>query len=128
MNAVATSKSRLLNWFEGVTLIGILQGLPVYASAALMLRMFDRDLVRPDRSFILLIVIAIFIYAIATSLLGGSRAPKILRNGYEPIFFDPTLSLTDKIARWRTQPRASVQLLASVLMLSVLAVAVLSIG
>jgi hypothetical protein len=129
MNAIVFApKSRLLNWFEGIALGSILQGFPIYASAALILRVADRDMVHPGRGVIFFVVIANFIYGTLSSLLGGPRGRKFFKHGYEPVFFDRTLSFTDKIARWRVQPRVTVQLLSAVIMLSVLAVAVLSKG
>ena len=44
------------------------------------------------------------------------------------MFYDPRLSFVDKIALWRSQPLASLQLVTSVLMLSVLAVGVASMS
>jgi hypothetical protein len=43
------------------------------------------------------------------------------------VFFDASLSFSEKIAQWRAQPKASSQLLATVIMLSLLAVAVASV-
>ncbi|MEN3290617.1 MAG: hypothetical protein V7634_4917, partial [Bradyrhizobium sp.] len=38
MNTIVVApKSRLLNWFEGMALVSILQGFPIYANAALIL-------------------------------------------------------------------------------------------
>jgi hypothetical protein len=128
MNAITAPKSRLLNWLEGVTLAGILQGVPIYANAALILRLFNHDMVRPEHGVIIFVVSATLVYALLAPLLGGPRCRKIFKHGYEPIFFDPTLYFADKIAQWRTQPRVSVQLVSTVLMMSLLAVAVLSMG
>jgi hypothetical protein len=50
----------------------------------------------------------------------------IFKYGYEPLFFDPLLPLADKVAQWRAQPRVSVQLVTSIIMMSLLAVAALS--
>jgi hypothetical protein len=128
MNAVAAPKLRLLNWLEGATLAGILQGVPIYANAALILRLFNHDMVRPEHGVIFFVVSATLVYALVAPLLGGPRCRKIFKNGYEPIFFDPTLSFADKVAQWRAQPRVSLQLLSTVIMMSLLAVAVLSMG
>jgi hypothetical protein len=129
MNTIVVApKSRLLNWLEGVALAIILQGGPIYASAALILRLANHDMVHPGRGLIFFLVIANFIYGLLSSLLGGPRGRKFFKHGYEPVFFDRTLSFADKIAQWRVQPRVTVQLLRAVIMLSVLAVAVLSLG
>jgi hypothetical protein len=58
----------------------------------------------------------------------GPKFPRFFKNGYEPLFFDATLPFAEKISRWRTQPTASLQLLTTVIMLSLLAVAVASVG
>ena len=44
------------------------------------------------------------------------------------MFYDATLFFGEKIARWRVQQMASVQLLTTVMMLSLLAAAVVSVG
>jgi hypothetical protein len=128
MNAVAAPKSRVLNWLEGVTLAGILQGVPIYANAALILRLFNPDMVRPEHGAITFVVNATLVYALLAPLLAGPRCRKIFKHGYEPIFFDPTLSFADKVAQWLAQPRVSLQLLSTVIMMSLLAVASLSAG
>ncbi|WP_377829104.1 hypothetical protein [Bradyrhizobium lupini] len=46
----------------------------------------------------------------------------------EPKFFEAHLSLADKITAWRTQPVASLQLMTTVLLLSVMAVVTASLG
>jgi hypothetical protein len=48
-------------------------------------------------------------------------------HAYAPCFFDKTLSFSEKIAQWRIQPAATVQLVTSLLLLSLLAVGVASI-
>ena len=61
----------------------------------------------------------------------ASEVPKLparFRQGYEPVFFDATLSFSEKIAQWRIQPAASLQLVTSVIMISVLALGVVSMG
>jgi hypothetical protein len=50
----------------------------------------------------------------------GAAFPRV-KSGYEAQFFDANLSLSEKIARWRAKPATSVQLMASVLLLSLLA-------
>ena len=78
------------------------------------------------------VVVAIFgttatlIYALATPWL-GPRFPRLFKSGYEPLFFDATLSFTEKLSRWRTQPATSLQLVTNVTLLSLLAVGVTSL-
>jgi hypothetical protein len=45
-----------------------------------------------------------------------------------PLFFDASLPLIEKSARWRTQPVTSLQLVTNVMLLSLLAVGVASVG
>jgi hypothetical protein len=49
----------------------------------------------------------------------GLAFPRV-RSGYEVEFFDASLSFPEKIARWRAKPTNSLQLMASVLLLSLL--------
>ena len=58
----------------------------------------------------------------------GPSFPAVFKTLYEPKFFDATLSLSDKITEWRTQPVASLQLVTIVLLLSVMAVVTASVG
>ncbi|MGC2082443.1 MAG: hypothetical protein WA702_03675 [Bradyrhizobium sp.] len=126
MTAIVAPKSPFANWLEGVILTAILQGLPTYAGAALMLRLARQDLVRPEWGAISFVVIATIAHALLTPLLSGPRCRMIFKYGYEPLFFDPLLPLADKVAQWRAQPRVSVQLVTSIIMMSLLAVAALS--
>ena len=73
------------------------------------------------------VVLASIFHALATPWL-GSKFPKFFKNGYELLFFDASLSFAEKIAQWRTQPVTSLQLVTTVLMLSLLAVGVASVG
>src|SRR3569833_3387999 len=114
MNTIVVAPmSRLLNWFEGIALASILQGFPIYASAALILRLAHHHMVRPGHGVLLTVVSATLIFAVLASLLGGPRCRKFFKNGYEPLFFDRTLSFADKIAHWRVQPRVAVQLVSA---------------
>ena len=73
------------------------------------------------------VVLASIFHALATPWL-GSKFPKFFKNGYELLFFDASLSFAEKIAQWRTEPVTSLQLVTTVLMLSLLAVGVASIA
>ncbi|VIO80177.1 hypothetical protein [Bradyrhizobium ivorense] len=77
MNAIAAPKSSAQNRLEGFALTALLQGLPTFAAAVLVL--------------------------------------------------DAGLSVSDKIAQWRSQPTVSAPLVSTVIMLSLLAVAVVSV-
>ncbi|WP_271589265.1 hypothetical protein [Bradyrhizobium sp. CCBAU 53415] len=58
----------------------------------------------------------------------GPSFPHLFKTVYEPKFFEAHLSPSDKIAAWRTQPIASLQLVTIVLLLSVMAVVTASVG
>lgn len=75
----------------------------------------------------ILVVLASLVYALVGPPL-AHKFPKLLGNGCEPLFFDANLSFAEKIAQWRTQPAASLQLVTTMLMLSLLAVGVVSVG
>jgi hypothetical protein len=73
------------------------------------------------------VVLAALFYALLTPWL-ARKFPNRFRHGYEPLFFDASLSFIEKIARWRTQPVTSLQLVTNVMLLSLLAVGVASVG
>lgn len=126
MITIATPKSQFTNVIEGFALTVVLQAVPIYAAASLMLKLLRSDLVTPSRG-LSTFVAAILIYALLVPLL-GRRFPRSFKNAYEPLFFDATLPIADKIAGWRAKPHVSLQLVASTIMLSMLAVAVVSVG
>ncbi len=117
MTFITASKSGPLNWLEGFALTTILQGFPIFAAASLMVKLLgdsrgssSRDSpLRWRRS------------STASSSSRSESAFPTVKNGYEAQFFDASLSFSEKIARWRAKPATSVQLMASVLLLSLLA-------
>jgi hypothetical protein len=124
---VAARKSHAQNLLEGFALTTIFQSFPTFATAVLLLKLFgDRDLVGDPGVAIFVIFASLLRGVLAVSL--GARFPAICKTIYEPKFFDSQLSLSEKIIEWRTQPTASLQLVIFVLMLSVLAVMVASVG
>jgi hypothetical protein len=68
---------------------------------------------------VLTIAMALVFYSIFVVSV-GSAFPSV-KSGYEAKFFDASLSFSEKIARWRAKPATSLQLMASVLLLSLLA-------
>lgn len=123
----AARKPRLHNALEAFALTAILQSFPTFATAALLLKLFgNRDLVG-DPGVAIFVVLASAVHAVIAVTL-GPMVPALARLLYEPSFFDPDLSLADKITEWRTHPAASMQLVAIVLMLSVMAVVTASVG
>jgi hypothetical protein len=128
MNAVATPKSPALNLLEGMTLTAIFQAFPTFTAAALLVKLSGSEAIvgRPG-GVALFIGLAMLFQTLAVTFL-GPLFPRFFKNAYEPLFYDATLSFGEKIARWRVQPPAALQLLTTVMMLSLLAVAVVSRG
>ena len=56
------------------------------------------------------------------------KFPKFCKRGYEPLFFNAGLSFVEKIEKWRAQPTTSLQHVTNVLLLSLLAVGVVSLS
>jgi hypothetical protein len=128
MNAVAAPKSHRVNLLEGMTLTAIFQGVPTFAGAVLLLKLVgSSQIVGQPGGVAIFVALATLIHAVAMPYL-GPRFPKFFKNSYEPVFFDATLSFSEKIFRWRTQPTTSLQLVTIVMMLSLLAVATASMG
>ncbi len=119
MPFVAASKPAPLNWLEGFALTTILQGFPIFAAASLMVKLLGDD---HGGSHVLTIMLASVFYSIFV-IAAASAFPRI-RSGYEAGFFDAGLSFSEKIAHWRAKPTTSIQLMASVLLLSLLAMIV----
>ena len=126
MNALAAPKSPQLNRLEGVALTCIFQGFPTYASAVLMLKLMGAHEIVGDRwGAAIFVVLASILHGLFTPWL-AAKFPKF-RDAYAPCFFDETLSFSGKIEQWRTQPMVSVQIMWTLLLLSLLAVGVASI-
>lgn len=120
MPFITASKSGPLNWLEGFALTTILQGFPIFAAASLMVKLLGHD---RGGNHVLTIAMASIFYS-CLAIWAGSTFPRFAKNAYEPLFFDASLSFSDKIACWRAKPATSMQLVASVLLLSLLAASV----
>jgi hypothetical protein len=116
MPFITTTKPAPLNWLEGFTLTTILQGFPIFAAVSLMVKLLGDS---HGGSHVLTIAMASVFYSILVISVG--IAFPAIRSGYEAQFFDAGLSFPEKIARWREKPATSMQLMASVLLLSLLA-------
>jgi hypothetical protein len=128
MTAITAPKSRMMNWLEGVTLSAILQGLPTFTGASLILKLAGSGhIVNGTGGVLIFVLTTSILYALLTPGL-AAKFPRFFKNSYEPIFFDKSLSFSEKVLRWRTQPMASLQLLTNVVMLSLLAVAAMTVG
>ena len=111
-----------------MTLTAIFQAVPTFAAAVLLLKLVGSSQIvgQPGGAAFFVVMASIF-YALVTPYL-GTKFPKAFRNSYEPLFFDAKLSFSDKIFRWRMRPTVSLQLVTIAMMLSLLAVAVVSVG
>jgi len=128
MNAIAAPKSPAQNRLEGFALTAILQGLPTFAAAVLMLKIVGaREIVGERYGAAIFVVLASLVYAAITPQL-AAKFPKRFAHAYAPMFFDASLSFSEKIAQWRSQPGVSLQLMTTVIMMSLLAVAVVSVS
>jgi hypothetical protein len=128
MNAITAPKSHRLNLLEGMMLTAIFQAVPTFAGAVLLLKLVgSSQIVGQPGGAAIFVATATLIYALVTPYL-GPKFPRFFKNSYEPLFFDPTLSFSEKVFRWRTQPTTSLQLVTIVMMLSVLGVGVASVG
>jgi hypothetical protein len=124
MNAIVAPKSRGLNWLEGFALTFLMLGFPTFASAALLLKLVRHDIAG---GVVLFVVLTSVLHGLFTPWL-APKFPKLFRHGYEPLFFNASLSFVEKIEKWRAQPTTSLQLVTNVLLLSLLAVGVMSMG
>jgi hypothetical protein len=128
MNAITESKSPAHNRLEGFALTALFQGFPTFAGTALLLKLTgSHEIVGQRYGAAIFVVLAALFFALITPWL-GRKFPGRFRHGYEPLFFDASLSFSEKIARWRTQPVTSLQLVTNVMLLSLLAVGVASAG
>jgi hypothetical protein len=128
MDAISAPKSPQANRLEGFVLTALFQGFPTFAGAALMLKLAgSHEIVGQRYGAAIFVVLAALLFALITPAL-GRKFPNRFRHGYEPLFFDASLSFSEKIARWRTQPVTSLQLVTNVMLLSILAVGVASVG
>ena len=127
MNAITAPKSPQANRLEGFVLTALFQGFPTFAAAALVLKLTGSHVIVGHYGAAIFVVLASLFFALITPSL-GRKFPNRFKHGYEPLFFDASLSFGEKIARWRTQPVTSLQLVTNVMLLSLLAVGVASVG
>ncbi|MHC2337523.1 hypothetical protein [Bradyrhizobium sp. USDA 4454] len=128
MNAIAAPKSPAQNRLEGFALTAFLQGLPTFAAAVLTLKIMGaREIVGERYGAAIFVVLASLVYAAIMPKL-AAKFPRRFGNAHASMFFNAGLSFSEKIARWRAQPNVSLQLVTTMIMLSLLAVAVVSAG
>jgi hypothetical protein len=127
VNAATVSKSHRTNMFEGIALTAVFQAFPVLTMSALALKLEGRSHLVTDPGGAAIFVVLASISSAASIAFLAPKFPKYFARQYQPSFFDPGLSLSEKILRWRSQPERPSQLVALVMMLSVLAVVVMSV-
>jgi hypothetical protein len=124
MNAITESKTPSQNRLEGFVLTTLFHAFPTYATAVLMIKLMGaREIVGQPGGAAIFVVLTSLLHGMVTPWL-APKFPKFFKQGYEPLFFDASLSFSEKIARWRVQPVASLQLVTTVFLMSVLAVGV----
>src|SRR6476469_4079292 len=100
MDAISTPKSASQNRLEGFALTALFQGFPTFAAAALMLKLVgSHEIVGTRYGAAIFVVLAALFAAVITPWLARTF-PKRFGPGYEPLFFDASLSFIEKIARW----------------------------
>jgi hypothetical protein len=128
MNAVTTPKSDRFNLLEGVTLTALFQGFPTFASAALLLKIMGSHQTIADRGVgaVIFVALASVMFAMLMTKF-GPKYPRFFKT-YEPLFYDASLSFSQKLAGWRTRPVVAQQLVTTMILMSLLAVAVVCVG
>src|ERR1700744_1845176 len=121
MDTASAVKSAAANKCEGIILTA-LQTLSGFTGGVLMLKLFNYRIVGGPVGFVLFISVLL---ALFTAWL-GPKYPARFKN-YEPLFFDPTLYLEQKVQGWLNKPGTAKQLLQTTFMLAVLAIAVVSL-
>jgi hypothetical protein len=128
MNTIAAPKSPVQNRAEGFALSAIFQCLPTYASAVLLLKLAgSHQIVGNAGGAAIFVTTATLLHGLLVPWL-GPKYPRLFKSSYEPLFFDAGLSFAEKVAQWRVRPITTLQLMTTVLMLSLLAVGVASMG
>ena len=127
MNTIVAVKSPRQNCLEGYALTAMFLGLPMFAGIALCLKLMGApEIVGHRWGAAIFVALASLIHALLVPRL-APKFPKLIRHGYEPLFFDANLSFAEKIAHWRIKPTVSIELVTNVMMLSLLAVGLASL-
>jgi hypothetical protein len=127
MTALAAPNLTGRNRLECFALYALLQGIPFYAGIALMMKLIDAsEFAGEPGGAAIFVAAASTLHALVNPWL-GPRFPHFFRHSFEPLFADPALSFSEKVSRWLVQPKTALQLLTNALLLSVLAVGVVSI-
>jgi hypothetical protein len=124
MNAAAVPKSPAANKWEGIILTA-LQALPAFTGSALLLKLFGARMVNQPAGAVIFVLMACATLGLVTPWL-APKFPKLFKS-YEPLFFDATLSLEQKVQGWLAKPATAKQLLQAVFMVALLAIAVMTV-
>jgi hypothetical protein len=124
MNATTVPKSAAANKWEGITLTA-LQSFPAFTGSALLLKLFGARMINQPAGAVIFVLMACGTLGLVTPWL-APKFPKGFKN-YEPLFFDATLSLEQKVQGWLAKPDKARQLLQEVFMLALLAIAVMTV-
>jgi hypothetical protein len=127
MTALAAPKFSTLNRLECFSLYALFQGVPLYSSVVLMMKLIAASEIVGERyGAAIFVVLAATFHGLVTPWL-APKFPRFFQHNSAPMFGDATLSFTEKVSRWLAQPKTGVELLTNVLMMSVLAIGVASI-
>ena len=127
MNAISDLKTPSQNTLEGFVLTTLFHGFPTGAVVVLMMMLMGaHEIIGQPGGAAIFVVVTSLLQGMLLPWL-GPRFPKFVKQGYEPLFFDASLSFSEKIARWRVQPVASLQLVTTVMLMSLLAVGAASV-
>jgi hypothetical protein len=124
MNAAAASKSPAANKREGIILTA-LQALPTFTGSALLLKLFGAHMIDQPAGAVIFVLISSTMLGLVTPWL-APKLPKGFRN-YEPLFFDATLSVDEKVQGWLAKPGTAKQLLQMLFTLALLAILVMTV-
>ena len=125
MSTLTALKSRHYNQLEGVALSAVLQGLLLCAPATLLLKVHGNVHILSHLPVaVAFAVIASVLYALLVQYL-GFRFPDAFRDTYEPLFYDPGLSVSGQVRRWITRRRAFRQVAGNAILLMLMVVFVL---
>ena len=124
MSTLTALKSRHYNQLEGVALSAVLQGLLLCAPATLLLKVHGNVHILSHLPVaVAFAVIASVLYALLVQYL-GFRFPDAFRDTYEPLFYDPGLSVSGQVRRWITRRRAFRPIFANAMLMILVAVLV----
>ncbi|MBR0786384.1 hypothetical protein [Bradyrhizobium iriomotense] len=127
MTALTAPKFAAHNRLECFALYAVFQGVPLYSSVVLMMKLVAASAIVSERyGATIFIVLAATFHGLMTPWL-AAKFPRAFRHNSAPMFGDATLSFTEKVSRWLAEPKTAVELLTNVLLMSVLAIGVASI-